>query len=209
MGALGSFSPDNSDGGSFPKATKSVNLKADAGALSRLEVLGKITKGAVTQSYSGTGSGTLTLDATEPRLSGSKAGTYKVVMTSATAYKVIDPDGTVIGIEPALGAFANKIKFALAAGDSAFVAGDTFSVTIAAGSGYYAAYDSEAVDGTEKPLAILLEDKATSTAVQAAPVALTGQWVEDEFVFKNDTDTFSAIEDELRALGIFGVPARD
>jgi hypothetical protein len=209
MGVLGSFIPDTSDGGSFPKATQSVTLKASAGALSRLEVLGEITKGAVTQSYSGTGNGTLTLDATEPRLSGSKAGTYKVVMTGATAYKVIDPEGNIIGIESALGSFENKIKFMLAAGDTAFVAGDTFSLTLAAGSGYYAAYDSEAVDGTEKPRAILLEDKATSTAVQAAAVALTGQWVAEEFVFKNDTDSFSAIEDELRALGIFGVPATD
>ena len=131
--------------GSFPIVTRDATIKASAGDLSRAQVLGKITKGAVTKSFTGTGNGTLTLDATEPRLALSKAGTYKVVFTGATAYKVIDPDGNIIGQEIALGAFANKLKFVIAAGATAFVAGDTFLVVVAAGSGDYAAFDSSAV----------------------------------------------------------------
>lgn len=204
---IGAFVPDNLLAGSLHIVTKLATIKASAGALVHGQVMGKITKGAVSKSFTGTGNGTLTLDATEPRLAGSKAGTYKVVMTGATAYKVIDPDGNIIGQEAALGTFANQIKFTLAAGGTAFVAGDAFSVVIAAGSGHLAAFDSSAVDGSEKPYAILLDDAATSTSTQDAPVALTGEFVEDLLVFSNVADSFAAIEDDLRALGIYGKPA--
>jgi hypothetical protein len=204
---IGSYEPDSLIGGPFPVVTKLATIKASAGNLSRAQVLGKITKGAVTKSFTGTGNGTLTLDATEPRLTGSKAGTYKVVFTGATAYKVLDPDGNIIGIETALGTFANQIKFVLAAGATAFVAGDAFSIVIAAGNGDYAAFDSSAVDGTEAPSAVLLEDADTSTAEQYASVALSGEFVSDELIFSNAADSFAAIEDKLRALGIYGKSA--
>jgi hypothetical protein len=202
---IGSLVPDRlGPVGAFPVVTKLATIKAGAGALVRGQVLGKITKGAVTSSFSGTGNGTLTLDATEPRLSGSKAGTYKVVFTGATTYKVIDPDGNIIGIESALGSFANKLKFSIAAGATAFVAGDVFSLVVASGSGYLAAFSSEAVDGTEQLYALLLEGVENSTDVQYAPVALTGEYVADALVFANEDDSYKLFEDELRAIGIYG-----
>lgn len=205
---IGSFIPDRlGPAGTFPVVTKLVAINAGSGALVRGQVLGKITKGAVTASFSGTGNGTLTLDTPEPRLARSKAGTYKVIFTGATAYKVLDPDGTVIGVESSLGSFANKLTFTLAAGATAFVAGDTFSIVVAAGSGYLAAFTSKAVDGTEKPYALLLEGVGNSTDVQYAPVALTGEYVADELVFANEDDTFALFEDELRAIGIYGKSA--
>lgn len=204
---IGAFLPDNLLAGSLHIVTRPATIEENAGNLVRGQVMGKITKGAVTQSFSGTGNGTLTLDPTEPRLSHSIPGTYKVVFTGATAYKVYDPSGNLIDTVAALGAFANKLKFTIAAGATAFVAGDTFSIIVAAGSGYLAAFDSSAVDGTEKPYAILEEDAPASTSTQDAPMALSGEFTEDLLVFSNANDSFAEIADELRAIGIYGKPA--
>lgn len=208
---LGSFVPDNLPGGSFPMATKAAIIQASAGNLVRGQVLGKITKGAVTQSFSGTGNGTLTLDATEPRQAHCKKGAYTVKCVAAAenggTFEVFDPEGDSLGTVAVGATFTNQIKFALADGSTDFIVGDAFTVTVAEGSGYLSAYDSSAVDGAEKPYAVLLADVADGTEVQSASVALTGQFVSDELVFKNDDDSFDAIEDDLRALGIFGVPA--
>ena len=208
---LGTFTPDNLPGGSFPMATKAAVIKASAGNLVRGQVMGKITKGEVTQSYSGTGTGTLTLDETESRLANSRAGSYTVKCVEAAAnggtFEVFDPSGISLGTVTVGESFSNRIKFSIADGDTDFIVGDAFTITIAKGSGYFAAYDSASVDGSEKPCAVLLGDVADDTEVQSASVALTGQFVADELVFTNKNDSFDAIEDELRALGIFGVPA--
>ncbi len=60
----------------------------------------------------------------------SEYGAYEVLMTSATAFQVIAPSGDVIGTGVAGTAFVGQVNFTLTAGGTAFVAGDSFALTV-------------------------------------------------------------------------------
>ncbi|MCF8265828.1 MAG: hypothetical protein K9I99_15115, partial [Melioribacteraceae bacterium] len=145
----------------FPVITKAVTIKSGAGVIAKNTVLGKETLGAVTVAADGgnTGNGVFTLDATTPKLARAKAGIYKVVCIAAATnggtFRVTDPEGYVLGDVAVAATFSNQIKFSIADGATDFVVGDTFDVTIAAGSGKHLAYSSSNVDGTQYPEAIL------------------------------------------------------
>jgi hypothetical protein len=205
------FTPDNLVISGLPQITEDKTLKVSAGALVRGTVMGKITKGAVAAAVAAgggtaganTGAGTCVIDATTPLLAGGKPGTYHVQFTAATAFYVIGPDGNVIGSAAALGTFAKQIKFVLANSGTAHVAGDGWDIAVAAGSGQIAAYDSTAIDGTEEPDSILLEDVADVAATQAALVALSGEFSSGALVFAHSGDTAAAIKDKLRDKNIY------
>lgn len=74
-----------------------------------------------------TGNGTIgTLTATAAAL----AGVYTVTMTGATTFTVSDPNGNALKAGATGAAYsANGIGFTITAGGTAFVAGDTFTVT--------------------------------------------------------------------------------
>jgi hypothetical protein len=136
-------------------------------------VVGRIAVGAATpaaKSGGNTGNGVLTMDGTTPVLAGAKPGVYTARLITAAAnggtFRVIDPDGFVLG-DVAVGAtFSNDIKFAVADGATDFVVGDGFDITIATGSGKYAPLNLGANNGSEKPVAILLETVDASAADQ-------------------------------------------
>lgn len=178
--------------GEFPRVSKDITIVLGAGLLVLGTLLGKITKGAVTKAAKtgdNTGDGTLTLDSTTPKLAGSKAGVYTVriiraaiaavgttpeVAAQLALAELKDPDGNVLETFEVAGssgtAIANQVKFVIVEGaGTPFAKGDGFDITIAAGSGSYNAYDADAVDGTEIPVAILAEDAddATSAAVKS------------------------------------------
>lgn len=226
------FTPDNLVIPGVVQVTDDKTLKISAGALVRGQVMGKITKGAVAaaaaagggEAGANTGNGTCTIDATTPKLAGAKPGTYHVEIIRAAVAQVgttpavpaqkalgalYDPDGNLIDtfeIDASGGTaktVANQIKFAIISGNTAFAVGDGFDIVIAAGSGQVAAYDSTAVDGTEEPDSILLEDKADDDATQAALCALSGEFSEGALVFAHSGDAVAAIKDKLRAKGIF------
>ena len=175
----------------FPRATKAITIASGAGLLTKGTVLGKITKGAASSAEiaaGNTGDGTLTLDETTPILAGAKAGVYKARVIRAAlaqvgttpavpAQKALvelkDPDGNVLEVfdlpTSAGITISNHIKFAMVEGSTPFELGDGFDITIAAGSGKYAAYNASAINGTEKAVLILGEnaDDATSADVKA------------------------------------------
>lgn len=138
-----------------------VEVDATGGALVAGNVLGKITvAGAgVVADGGNTGNGVLTLDAA-PVLSGAVSGAYVVTITTAAAnggqYQVENPDGDVIGIANVGDTFSDDIKFVLADGAADFVVGDTFTITVADGSGKYLKYTAAAVDGSATIAGILL-----------------------------------------------------
>lgn len=171
--------------GDFPKVVKGITLVSGAGLLTKGTVLGKITKGAASVAAAGgnTGDGVFTLDATTPILSNSIAGAYSVkCITAATnggTFRVSDPNGNVLGDVAVAATFANQIKFSIADGDADFVVGDTFTVTIAAGSGKFKAYDVDNVDGTERAALVLAENADDATSADVATVAyLSGHFNE-------------------------------
>lgn len=158
--------------GDFPRVTKPVTIVAGEGALVLGTVLGKITKGAVSsaaKSGGNTGNGTLTPDATTPKIAGAIAGIYTVrciaAATNGGTMRVTDPNGNVLGDISVGSTFSNQVKFLTADGTTDFIVGDGFDITVAAGSLNYKAYDNAEVDGTEKAVAVLAEAiDATSEA---------------------------------------------
>jgi len=158
--------------GDFPRVVKPVTIAAGQD-LAAGTVLGKITKGAATsvaKTGGNTGTGSLTLDSTTPIIANAQAGGYTAkCITAATnggIFRVTDPKGNVLGDVAVGSTFSDQIKFALADGETDFVVGDGFDITIAAGSGYYKAYDDDNIDGSEKAVALLAEDvDATDGAI--------------------------------------------
>lgn len=141
------------------------------------QVLGKVLLGAASaaiKSGGNTGNGAFTLDPATPILAHAKVGIYSVRATAAAAnggtFRVIDPDGHVLG-DVAVGAvFANQIKFTIADGSVDFVVGDGFDVTIAAGSGAVGPLAPSALDGTQHAAAVSLSTLASSTGTQPGEV---------------------------------------
>ena len=76
-------------------------------------------------------------------------GVYNVVFTAATKFTVEGPDGALIGTGTTGVAFSKGgLAFTLTAGGTAAVAGDSATITVAAGSGKYVPY---ATDGSAGP----------------------------------------------------------
>ena len=134
-------------------------------------VVGKIAVGAATsaaKSGGNTGNGVLTMDGTTPVLAGAKPGVYAARLIAAAAnggtFRVTDPEGFVLG-DVAVGAtFSNDVKFAVADGATDFVVGDGFDISVATGSGKYAPFNPAGNNGSERPVAILLENADASAA---------------------------------------------
>ena len=91
-----------------------------------------------------------------------KAGAYALKVTKAGAnvgdFQVSDPDGHIVGLGTVAVAFSGGgLSFTLADGSTDFAVGDTFAITVAAGSGNYAMHDPSGIDGRESAIAILFD----------------------------------------------------
>lgn len=130
-------------------------------------VLGKVSVGTAsgTASSGNTGNGTISSVSVG---TGAKAGDYKVTCiepaTGAGTFSVEDPDGVTIGSAQVGTAFTGEVNFTLTAGSTDFVAGDSFTVTVAAGSGKYKEYNPANTDGSEKAIALSLDNVDASAA---------------------------------------------
>lgn len=93
---------------------------------------------------------------------GAKPGAYKLVIiepgANAGVFTVEDPDGVVIGRGTVAVAFnLGGLTFTLADGATDFVAGDGFTITVAAGSGKYKEYNPANADGSSVAKAVLYD----------------------------------------------------
>lgn len=139
------------------------------------EVLGKVTKAAATATADPANTGNGTMGAITVG-AGSKVGVYKLTFvdpgSDAGAFMVEDPDGINIGQGDAGTEFdAGGLTFTLADGATDFAAGDQFSITVAAGSGKYVAYDQDGTNGSETAAGVLF-DAVDASSDDAAGVAL-------------------------------------
>ncbi len=152
----------------------SQSIAANA-LLAKLAVAASVT---VTQSFAGTGNGVLTL--ANPAV-GSKVkdGVYTVVCiepaANAGVFEVRDPAGKSVGTATVGVAFNKEIKFTIADGATDFVAGDTFSLAVAAdGDDYqYVAFNPVGTDGSEVPVAYSPYAVATDATATKKAAALT------------------------------------
>lgn len=163
------------------------------------QVVGVIAKGAATATAQAGNTGNGTVGSITVGTD-SKAGVHKVVLLSATDFEVEDPDGVNLGTGATGAAFSGGgLTFTITAGATAFAAGDAFDVTVAAGSGKYAAYSATATDGTEVAVAILYAPLTTSAADRkAVVVARLAEVAEDAL-----TGLDAAANADLAARNIF------
>ena len=157
--------------------------------------------GAVATAYTGnTGDGTMgaiTLGA------GVKPGAYKLTIvepgTNVGNFVVEDPDGLFVGQGDVAAAFsAGGLGFTLADGATDFVAGDGFTITVAAGPGSYVAYSDAATNGAEVAAAILYDAVADSAAFQDAVAIVRDAEVDESLL----TGLDAAGKADLLKLGV-------
>jgi hypothetical protein len=178
------------------------NLKAGA-------VLGQITLGAATAAHVAGGTGNSTFSAVT--VDGAAiVGVYQGIFTAATKANLEDPNGVLLGVV-ALGTefSAGGLTFTVTAGGTAHVSGDRFTITVAAGSGAYVAYDNSAENGSNIAAGILFDavDASSDDAAGVAVVRLA-EVAKDGLVWDSgqDTDDKAAAYTDLAALNII---ARD
>ncbi len=92
-----------------------------------------------------------------------QAGVYVLTITKATAnagdFQVVDPQGDVVGVGTVGVEFAGGgLTFTLADGAADFIVGDTFTITVAAGSGKYKEWNPANTDGSQTACAVLWDD---------------------------------------------------
>jgi hypothetical protein len=139
-------------------------------------VLGRITKGvAASAAVAGnTGNGTIT--AAPAVGQAAKPGVYRVVCIEPAAdagkFAVEDPDGVLIGVATVGVEFTTHLTFTIADGAADFVAGDSFTITVAAGSGKVKQIDFAATDGSNAACGILLLDTTAPDGTDRSGVAI-------------------------------------
>lgn len=138
-------------------------------------VIGKVALGtAVGAADAGnTGDGTITAAPTVN--AGAKEGVYALTCiesaTNAGAFQVEDPDGVTVGVATAGVEFAGVLTFTIADGATDFVAGDRFTVTVAAGTGKVKEWNPANADGSEVVAGVLYAP-VDATAADGAGVII-------------------------------------
>jgi hypothetical protein len=113
------------------------DLFLDPGLVVTQTTTGAITSAAKAGGNTGTGS----VGAATAGL-GTQVGAYTVAFTAATVFSVFDPSGKELRNGATGTAYSDEIGFTIAAGGTAFVAGDGFTITVAAGSAQWQPYTS-------------------------------------------------------------------
>lgn len=134
-------------------------------------VLGKATKGAATATAGAGNTGGSGTIASVTVSAGAKLGVYHLVCiepgANAGIFSVEDPDGinlgvATVGVEFSAGGLTFTITDA-----TDFVAGDSFIITVAAGTGKYVQFNQDGTTGIEAAAGILICDANGEPAVVA------------------------------------------
>jgi hypothetical protein len=182
----------------------------DTGDLAAGTVLGKITKGAATGAAVGGNTGNGTITAAPAVAAGAKVGVYRAVCiepaTDAGKFLVTDPDGINLGVATVAVEFVGGgLTFTIADGSTDFASGDSFTITIAAGSGKYVAYNQDGVNGSEIAAGILYDNvDATSADVEAVVYVRDCEVNGNEITWPSDIEAAekTAAIAQLATLGI-------
>lgn len=157
-------------------------------------------------STAGTNAGNGTIGSLSVQGYAAKAGVYTVEFDDATHFVVNDPTGAEIGHGTTGVAFkAGGLSFTITAGGTAFVPGDSFTITVAAGSSKYKPFDPSNVDGSQVPSAILFSTKdVTNTDKPCAVVARLAEVNASELVWPTgmSASAITAALAQLKALTI-------
>lgn len=203
------YIPDQLIAGNMKIVTDSVTIVANVSYV-RGTVLGQVSVGALTfgSVTIQVGTGNFTVGSGSAS-AGAVTGTYTAACIAAGAtgkFRVEDPNGVMIGEATVGTAFsAGNIGFTITDAGTHAVVGDwfTFPVTAAAGSGQYKKSVASATDGSQNPVAILVN--AVDTTGGSAKVA--GVYVAGEFnqnaLTMDASWTAATLKPILRPLGIY------
>jgi hypothetical protein len=170
-------------------------------------VLGKATLGAATAAAVAGNTGNGTMGAVT--VTGlAKPGVYRLVITepasNAGNFIVEDPDGVIIGAGTVAVAFsAGGLAFTLADGSTDFIAGDSFTITVAAGTGKYVQLLETGATGIEDIAGILLLDTTAPDGVDVKATAI----VRDAIVSDNGITWPSSYDATDKAAGVLALRA--
>ncbi len=139
-------------------------------------VLGRVTKGAAVGAAVAGNTGDGTITAAPAVGAAAKPGVYRVTCIEPAAdggkFAVEDPDGILIGIAAVGVEFATHLTFTIADGAADFVAGDAFTITVAAGSDKVKQIDFAATDGSDQAFGLLLFDTTAPNGADRSAVAI-------------------------------------
>ncbi|MCW2521747.1 MAG: hypothetical protein JWO63_82 [Frankiales bacterium] len=165
------FVPDQLIAGDMKIVTDTKTITG-GGIYRRGTVLGRINVGAATSavkaSGANTGNGTFVLDASTPVLAFAESGIYTARFTTTTNIRLTDPRGRVLADIPIVAtngqtaSVADQIKGLFTEGSVTFAAGDGFDITVAASPDTYTIALAAAVNGSQTPVALLVDDVDTS-----------------------------------------------
>lgn len=182
--AAETYNPDQLIAGNLQLVSDSVLITGGVD-LVRGSLLGQQTVGAAGAAVAGanTGNGTVTVIAKTAK---TKVGVYTIKFTGALAYLVLDPNGVELLPATAAGAYADpQIGFTFTAGGTPMVAGDSFTITVAAGSGSFLLSATAATDGSSVPVAVLADAAlcATNAADQISGIYVMGEFNANAMTF--------------------------
>ena len=201
------YLPDQLIAGVYPRVTQNAIVPTSATlngstSLPRGTVMGTRSVGAVTAAaVSGnTGNGTSSV----PALASAQVqtGVYQVKFTAATTFNVFDPKGRELKPGNTGVAYSDDISFTITAGGTAFVAGDGFNMTVAAGDGKYVPSVATVFDGSQNPNSILVDFVDTTVTNPNTGVYLTGEFNQNAISFDSSW-TVAALTPLLAAKNIW------
>lgn len=194
------YSPDQLISDARSLVTQPVLLAS--GDLKRGTVLGQQTENPV-QVVSGAGNtgdgviGSITLG---PAI---KTGGYQLIATAITKFNVISPAGDVLGVATVGTPFVHaEITLTITAGGVAFKVADSFTLNVFDAVGTYVECVRTATDGSQFPLAILVDDADATDGPVTAGAYLSGEFNAARLIY-GATWSLPALVSAMRPYGLF------
>ncbi len=157
------YNPDQLIAGRYPIETAQDSMLEGAAVLQRGAILGQVTLPTFTATAKtgNTGNGTVGSISLAP---GGAFGNYTLAAISATEFTVTAPNGDSLGTATVGTAFNDIVAFTITAGTTAFVAGDSFTLSALQPSGYWKLSVATASDGSQNPAGVLASQSADPTS---------------------------------------------
>lgn len=194
------YSPDQLISDARSLVTQPVLLAS--GDLKRGTVLGQQTENPV-QVISGAGNtgdgviGSITLG---PAI---KTGGYQLIATAITKFNVTSPAGDVLGVATVGTPFVHaEIALIITAGGVAFKVADSFTLNVFDAVGTYVECVRTATDGSQYPLAILVDDADATSGPVTAGAYLSGEFNAARLIY-GATWSLPALVSAMRPYGLF------
>lgn len=132
----------------------------------------------------------------------SKAGLYKVTLTSATVGTVSDPSGSTIGTATLGTPFTSpQINFTAASGGSP-AAGDIFAIVLDPAGTQWTISNAAGTDGSQNPIGVLVDTVDCTSGPVIAGVYLQGEFNTNALIFGPGWDA-DTTKTQLQVRGIY------